>query len=91
VALARSYHARVATVRDFGKPLDEALAQWPDFDGAIMWLTEEDDALAWQAPGLGRAARDRGLPMLALTRQDWLLSESSRTLILEFVDRLGKR
>lgn len=89
VALSMSYHAHVATVRDFGKPLDEALAQWPNLDGAIMWLTEEDDALAWQAPGLVRAARAIGLPLLALTRQDWLVTESSRTAILEFVNKLG--
>jgi len=38
---------------------------------AILWYTEEEEALVWHLPAQRRALEQAQLPVLILTRRDW--------------------
>lgn len=41
-------------------------------DAVILWLTREDEALAWQLPAMRRALQDAGVATLELAATQWL-------------------
>lgn len=48
-----------------------ALAAESGASAAILWYTEEEEALVWHLPAQRRALEEAGTPSLALTRRDW--------------------
>lgn len=50
----------------------------------ILWLTREDEALAWQLPAQRRALEAAGLPTLVLPAARWLADDGALGRIREF-------
>lgn len=50
----------------------------------ILWLTREDEALAWQLPAQRRALADAGLPALVLPAASWQADDGALDRIREF-------
>lgn len=88
-AIAHAQHALVPSMRRFGLALGQAvqLARECGAGGAVLWLTEEDEAYAWQVPAALQAADVAGLKVLALTRQAWQPEAATTERIAEFVRR----
>jgi hypothetical protein len=53
-------------------------------DAVVLWLTREDEALAWSAPALQHALADAGLPMLLLPAARWQADDGALEMITEF-------
>jgi hypothetical protein len=52
--------------------------------GVIVWLTRQDEALAWQAPAQLRSLREAGVPVLVLTDQRWTADDGALESITRF-------
>ncbi len=52
--------------------------------GVILWMTREDEGLAWQVPAQIRALREAGLPFLALTDARWNADDGAPERIARF-------
>ncbi len=50
----------------------------------ILWLTREDEALAWQVPAQRKALADAGVPALILPAARWLADDDALQRITEF-------
>jgi hypothetical protein len=50
----------------------------------VLWLTREDEALAWSAPAMQRALANVGLPTLLLPAARWQADDGSLNRIAEF-------
>jgi hypothetical protein len=50
----------------------------------ILWLTREDEALAWQVPAQRRALAAAGIPMLVLPAASWRADDGALESIAEF-------
>lgn len=84
--VARNFH-QAAGPRSFADPaqrMDAALSA-ARADAVVLWLTREDEALAWHVPGLRRVAAERGVPLLALTARTWNADDGALTEIERFV------
>lgn len=88
--IGRAYHRHVPSVRDFAHRLEHGLGEaGPAPQGIVLWLCEEEDALVWQVPALKKRAAAAGMPLLALTRQDWLASAATLDGISAFVREIA--
>jgi hypothetical protein len=54
-------------------------------DVVVLWLTREDEALAWQVPALRGVVSTRQLPLLELTARHWDASDGALGEIEAFV------
>lgn len=59
-------------------------------DGVVIWLTREDEALAWTAPLQQRALAAVGLPVLLLPARRWQADEDTSERVTEFVGRCAR-
>jgi hypothetical protein len=50
----------------------------------ILWLTREDEALAWQVPAQRKALAAEGIPALILPAADWLAGDDTLQQITQF-------
>lgn len=58
-------------------------------DGVILWLTREDEALAWSLPGVHRALDAAGIATLAVPAARWQADDGALERIAEFCGRLS--
>ena len=56
----------------------------------VLWLTREDEALAWSAPAMQRALASVGLPTLLLPAAHWQANDGSLERIAEFCTGLAR-
>lgn len=56
----------------------------------VIWLTREDEALAWTAPSQRRALAAAGLPVLLLAARRWQADDDTSERIAEFVERCAR-
>ncbi len=91
-ALARHLRASSVSPRAF---FDRAAwivrrAQAARADAVVIWLTREDEALAWTAPSQQRALVAAGLPVLLLAARRWQADDDACEQIAEFVARCAR-
>jgi 2-hydroxyglutaryl-CoA dehydratase, D-component len=55
----------------------------------ILWLTREEEALAWHVPAMRRALAEAGLPALVLPAASWRADDGAAERIVEFVRGAG--
>lgn len=72
-AVAHHYHSLQYGPRSFGDRAAHLVRRAVDCraDGVVFWLIEEDEASAWQVPGIVAALAKAGIPLLSLTRRRW--------------------
>jgi benzoyl-CoA reductase/2-hydroxyglutaryl-CoA dehydratase subunit BcrC/BadD/HgdB len=89
-SLSDHYHALPCGSRGFEDRPDGLLARAAACraHGVILWLTEEDEALVWDAPGMQQRLSAAGIPVLTLARRRWDLRDDALQLIGEFTARL---
>jgi hypothetical protein len=58
--------------------------------GVVIWLTREDEALAWTAPSQQRALAAAGLPVLLLAARRWQADDDTFERFAEFVGRCAR-
>jgi hypothetical protein len=51
---------------------------------AILWLTREDEALAWQVPAQRKALAAAGIPALILPATNWLADGDTLQQVTNF-------
>lgn len=56
---------------------------------AILWYTEEEEALVWHLPAQRRALEQTGIPSLVLTRRDWAARDDVDIEIENFLKELN--
>jgi 2-hydroxyglutaryl-CoA dehydratase, D-component len=56
--------------------------------GAILWILAEDTGLSWVYPRLERALREQGLPVLALTMQQWNVPTATLDAVADFASKI---
>lgn len=56
----------------------------------ILWLTREDEALAWQVPAMRRALQQAGLPALVLPATSWRADDGALERIARFCTEEGR-
>lgn len=56
---------------------------------AILWYTEEEEALVWHLPAQRRALEQAGVPLLTLTRRDWAARDGVDREIDQFLKELN--
>jgi hypothetical protein len=56
----------------------------------VIWLTREDEALAWTAPSQRRALAAAGLPVLLLAARRWQADDDTAEQIAEFIERCSR-
>jgi hypothetical protein len=55
---------------------------------AVLWLTEEDESIAWDLARLRTVLQARGIPALVLTRRRWALDDGASDAIRHFLGEL---
>src|SRR5690606_33589186 len=55
--------------------------------GVVIWLTREDEALAWTAPAQRRALSAAGLPVLLLAARRWQADDDTSERMAAFIRR----
>lgn len=50
----------------------------------ILWLTKEDEALAWHVPAQTRAMLEADVPLLAMPASDWLADARTLDRVVQF-------
>jgi hypothetical protein len=82
-------HCNTATggARDFGDRATSVVnaAQRVGAEAVVLWLTEEDEALAWHVVRQRAALAQAALPHLILTRRSWDGSDDAATQIKRFL------
>jgi hypothetical protein len=53
----------------------------------VLWLTREEESLAWHVPAQRRALEDAGIPALVLTARTWLADDGALEEIATFCRR----
>ena len=53
---------------------------------AIIWLTKEDEALAWQVPKMKSALAERGIPTVLLPAGDWRFDAGQQEQLQRFFE-----
>ena len=56
-------------------------------DGVVLWLTREDEALAWAAPVQRHALEAAGMPVLMLAARRWQADDDTPERLAEFIRR----
>jgi hypothetical protein len=56
----------------------------------VLWLTREDEALAWHLPEQQQALRDASIPHLALPARRWDAADDAIASIDEFTRKLPR-
>jgi hypothetical protein len=51
----------------------------------VIWLTREDEALAWHVPAQSKALSEAGIPTLVLSAAHWLLDDPARIRLEQFL------
>lgn len=71
--IARGLIHRCAGPRAFSDSAQRLLQQFRDqrADAVVLWLTREDEALAWQLPAQREALIKEGIPVLVLPAAQW--------------------
>jgi hypothetical protein len=89
-SISDHYHALPCGSRGFEDRPDRLLARATACraHGVILWLTEEDETLVWDTPGMQQRLSAAGIPVLTLTRRRWDLRDDALELIGEFTARL---
>lgn len=83
--------ASVAPRAFFDRPRRVAeIARAARADGIVVWLTREDEALAWVAPALEQSLEAAGLPVLMLAARRWQADDDTPTRIADFARRLAR-
>jgi len=54
-------------------------------DAAVLWLTREDEALAWHVPSQRRALHEADVPVLVLPATSWLTDAQTHEKISDFM------
>lgn len=87
--IAGSLH-RAAGPRSFEDPtrLLEGAADAAHAEAAILWLTREDEALAWHVPAIRRSFAARGMPLLELTVRRFDADDGTAAEIERFIERI---
>ncbi len=91
-ALARHCHASTSGSRAFvdrARLLLDAVHR-RQAHAVVLWLTEEDEALAWQVVRQRQQLAEAGIPALILTRQRWEGSEATSVQIRHFLQELSR-
>ena len=91
-ALARHCHASTSGSRAFvdrARLLLDAVRR-RQAQAVVLWLTEEDEALAWQVVRQRQQLAEAGIPALILTRQRWEGSEATSTQVRHFLQELSR-
>lgn len=90
-ALARHYHCLNSSARSFADPADTIARRATEYSvsGAVLWLSEEDEALPWQLPALTGALNRLRIPTLILSRQRHSDQRDAALRINRFVAGLG--
>lgn len=78
--VSRTFDDRVASLIAAGKRVAA--------DAIVLWLTEEDEALAWDVARQRAALVAAGLPHLVLTRRRWDGSDGAADAICRFLQEL---
>ena len=89
-AVAAQRHAARHGPRGFGDPT-EALREAVDRSRAravLLWLTREDEALAWHVPAQRASLAAAGIPALILTARQWDADDGALTEIKDFFEAL---
>jgi hypothetical protein len=58
-------------------------------DAAILWLIDQDEALAWDVPAVQQTMAALNRPLLCLTRRQWGADDGAAAEIIRFVAQLG--
>lgn len=58
-------------------------------DAVVLWLSREDEALAWHVPAQRRALAAAGIPALVLTAARWSADDGAPERIAEFCRGMG--
>lgn len=90
LALARRLNAQPWGPRSF---VDRATLLQQELDAvqpaaAVLWLTEEDESIAWDLARLRSVLAARGVPALLLTRRRWSLDDGALDAIRNFLGEL---
>lgn len=90
LALARRLNAQPWGPRSF---VDRAQLLQQELDAsqpaaAVLWLTEEDESIAWDLARLRSVLAARGVPTLVLTRRRWALDDGASDAIADFLKEL---
>lgn len=56
-------------------------------EAVVLWLTREDEALAWTAPLMRRALEAAGLPVLLLAARRWQADDDTAERLAQFIER----
>lgn len=88
-ALTVARHVRQASVapRAFSDPSERVLerARAVTADAVLIWLTREDEGLAWTLPAQVRTLVTAGIPVLALPASRWQLDAAAAERITGFL------
>lgn len=90
LALARRLNAQPWGPRSFADRaalLTQTLAAVQP-DAALLWLTEEDESIAWDLARLRSVLAAHGIPALVLTRRRWALDDGAAGAVTEFLEEL---
>lgn len=91
-ALAAQVHASGSGPRGFGAPARRLVAtcEAARADAVILWLTREDEALAWHLPEQQQALRNAAIPHLALPARRWDAADDAIASINAFIGELPR-
>lgn len=86
-ALARHCHEAEGGSRDFSDRAANLVRMATDkqVDAVVLWLTDEDEVLAWHLARQRAALAEAGIPHLVLARQRWDGSDGADDKIREFL------
>lgn len=90
-AIARQLHGQAVGPRSWSDPAAELLARASRLRAraAVLWFTEEDEALMWRLPSMRRGLEGVGLPVLPLTRRSWRADDGVAGEIAEFLEGIA--
>lgn len=89
--LASHYHALRQSPRAFFDRAAEIAeqARRSTADGVVLWLIEEDESLAWDAPVIRQKLSSEGIALLTLTRCRWDAGDGALERVHRFVSALS--
>jgi hypothetical protein len=85
--IARHCHGLQRGPRGFTDRAGElgSLARSTDADAVVIWLIEEDEALAWDLVAMRGAVQSLHIPLLAMTRRQWDCSDNAAGELKNFL------